>query len=124
MCWSANDDDMFYAWSHDVYNDHCFLGFIDASPMLTHVSYTRVGSLSFYGYDVICYFYEAAVSYDYSVGDALEYMSYATIGCGFYYDERSMHSGYTTYWPGNWGMEEGWYDGSMTPIGNMGIYLT
>ncbi len=97
VCWSA-EFGLPAAWtqgftSYDGYN--CVIGFIEASPLLSHWSFKFYSAL---GVDVICEFYYYALQGS-SVFDAMYQVCLDLFSTGYY--ESPLYNGYLTWWPYN-----------------------
>jgi len=136
VCNSASEwpetDGLPVAWtqvanmSNDSYVDpddggHCYFGFDGASPLINNnTGYCFKGTYAS-GMDFICSFYAYALTYDYSINDALNHASLDEFSDT--YEDSPLYDGFETWWPGGYGISIGWYEGWMRTYGNGNLHL-
>jgi hypothetical protein len=115
--WTQQSSLEYYGFDSPDSTQHCFIGFMEESPMISYQS--------FYGYTQLAYtFIEEFYLYaalGYSVHNALNSASEAVFGVN--YDLTPLNEGYYAWWPGGGGASQGWYPGGMNVFGDSNIVL-
>lgn len=116
--WSNNVNMSNNAYYDPDSSSNCYIGFSWASPTLNNATGSFKDHPGALGMDFITWFYFFAVTYRYTINDALNLASSRVFSAS--YGSSPLYQGFQTWWPIDYGpgMHKGWYPGTMRVYGN------